>query len=96
GSNSSLYYCFSRFSSESRVSASRRIAAPLCSLLGSYLASLRMPVLASDFQRTSCQTPFITVAFPSRLAGAKVLPFPESTSSFLEKFSSFYYQTDCQ
>ena len=52
GSNSSLYYCFSRFSSESRVSASRRIAAPLCSLLGSYLASLWMPVLASDFQRT--------------------------------------------
>ena len=36
GSNSSLYYCLALFFSESRVSASRRIAAPLCSLLGSY------------------------------------------------------------
>ncbi|MBR5082424.1 MAG: hypothetical protein IKX35_08305, partial [Bacteroidales bacterium] len=96
GSNSSLYYCLALFFSESRVSASRRIAAPLCSLLGSYLASLRMPVLASDFQRTSRQTPFIILVSPSCLAGAKVLPFSESTSTFSEYFSKFFYVIDYQ
>jgi len=39
---------------------------------------------------------FHNLAFPSRLAGAKVLPFSHSASTFFIFFSSFSHLADCQ
>jgi len=53
-------------------------------------------VLASDFQRTSASvSPLLGPSFLPK-AGAKVLPFSHSASTFFIFFSSFSHLADCQ
>ena len=52
-------------------------------------------MLASDFQRTRSQIPsFVPSSVPK--AGAKVLPFSHSASTFFNYFSTFPHHADCQ
>ncbi len=91
GSNSSLYYCLACFSLNLGFPPLGRIAAPAVFLTRFLFSGIPQDACAGlRLSKNFLLNPFHNLAFPSRLAGAKVLLFWLRATLFLLFLKYFY------